>query len=160
MRAAVGDRLVVKGHRVGEHDMDAEILEVRGTDGGPPYFVRWGDDGREGLYFPGSDAVVVHPDPGPDPTVTDRLVRDLDGWKGQVDELRVRAALAEMELRERVEPLLQTMEEQLHGAVERAAGLRTATTESWDLLRSGVEEAVERVKKAAADAAAVLDKAA
>lgn len=60
MRAAVGDRLVIKGHRVGEHDRDAEVLEVRGEKGGPPYLVRWSDDGHEGLVFPGSDASVEH----------------------------------------------------------------------------------------------------
>jgi hypothetical protein len=60
MRAAVGDRLVVKGHKVGEADRDAEILEVRGEDGGPPYLVRWSDDGHEGLLFPGSDATIEH----------------------------------------------------------------------------------------------------
>ena len=62
MRAAVGDRLIVKGHRVGEHDRDAEILAVEGEGGAPPYLVRWEDDGREGLLFPGPDAVVErHP---------------------------------------------------------------------------------------------------
>ena len=60
MRAAVGDRLVIKGHHVGEPDRDAEILEVHGQDGGPPYFVRWDEDGQEGLFFPGSDAVIEH----------------------------------------------------------------------------------------------------
>ena len=60
MKAAVGDRLVVKGHHVGEHDRDAEILEVRGGNGEPPYLVRWDDDGHEGLVFPGSDARVEH----------------------------------------------------------------------------------------------------
>jgi hypothetical protein len=60
MRAQVGDRLVIKGHHVGEPDRDAEILEVRGEDGAPPWVVRWSDDGHEGLYFPGSDAVVEH----------------------------------------------------------------------------------------------------
>jgi len=60
MQAQVGDRLIIKGHRVGEHGMDAEILEVRGPDGGPPYLVRWEDTGHETLFFPGSDAVVQH----------------------------------------------------------------------------------------------------
>jgi hypothetical protein len=58
MRASVGDRIVVKGHRVGEPDRDAEILEVHGEEGEPPYVVRWSDDGHEGLFFPGSDAAV------------------------------------------------------------------------------------------------------
>jgi hypothetical protein len=60
MRAAVGDRLVIKGHHVGEPDRDAEILELHGEDGGPPWLVRWGDDGHEGLFFPGSDAMIEH----------------------------------------------------------------------------------------------------
>jgi Domain of unknown function (DUF1918) len=60
VKADVGDKIVVKGHHVGEPDRDAVVLEVRGPDGEPPYQVRWADDGHEGLYFPGSDAQVVH----------------------------------------------------------------------------------------------------
>ena len=60
MRARVGDRIVVKGHRVGEPDRDAEILEVHGESGGPPFVERWSDDGHEGLFFPGPDATVQH----------------------------------------------------------------------------------------------------
>lgn len=60
MKASVGDRIIVKGHHVGEAIRDAEILEVRGSDGAPPYFVRWSDDGHEGLFFPGADANVEH----------------------------------------------------------------------------------------------------
>jgi hypothetical protein len=60
LRAQVGDRLVIRRHRVGEPDRDAEILEVRGPDGSPPFVVRWADDGRVGLLLPGSDAFVQH----------------------------------------------------------------------------------------------------
>lgn len=60
MHARVGDRLVIKGHHVGEQDRDAEILEVHGEGGSPPYVVRWSDDGHEGLRFPGSDARIEH----------------------------------------------------------------------------------------------------
>lgn len=60
MKASKGDRLIIKGHRVGEPDRDALILEVRGPDGSPPYLVRWAEDGHEGLFFPGSDARVQH----------------------------------------------------------------------------------------------------
>lgn len=70
MKAHVGDRLVIHGHRVGEPDRDAEILEVRGPDGAPPYLVQWSDDGHEGLVFPGSDAYIdalsQHPHTPPD----------------------------------------------------------------------------------------------
>jgi hypothetical protein len=60
MKAQVGDRIVVHSHTTGRPDRDGEVLEVRGTDGGPPFLVRWADDGHEGLVFPGPDAVVEH----------------------------------------------------------------------------------------------------
>lgn len=60
MRAKPGDRLIIKGHHVGDRDRDGEILEVHGSDGEAPYVVRWSDDGHEGLIFPGSDAVIQH----------------------------------------------------------------------------------------------------
>jgi hypothetical protein len=59
MRAAIGDRLVVRGHHVGDPDRGALILAVEGEDGAPPYFVRW-DDGHESVFFPGSDTLVEH----------------------------------------------------------------------------------------------------
>ena len=58
MRASVGDRLIVKGHSGVVRD--AEILEVHGQDGSPPYLVRWADDGHVGLVFPGFDAEIQH----------------------------------------------------------------------------------------------------
>jgi hypothetical protein len=58
--ASVGDRIIIKGHKLGEHGRDCEVLEVPHGDGSPPYVVRWGDSGREALFFPGSDAVVQH----------------------------------------------------------------------------------------------------
>jgi hypothetical protein len=63
MHAKAGDRIIIKGHRRGEPDRDGEILEVRGTAGGPPYLVRWDDSEHDALLFPGSDAVVeeLHP---------------------------------------------------------------------------------------------------
>lgn len=60
MQASKGDRIIIRGHRVGEHDRDCEVIDVKGTDGGPPYTVRWGDSGHETLFFPGADAVVQH----------------------------------------------------------------------------------------------------
>lgn len=60
MRASVGDRLIIKGHRIGEPERDGEILEVRGAKGEAPYLVRWSEDGRVGLVFPGPDAFVEH----------------------------------------------------------------------------------------------------
>lgn len=60
MHATVGDRIVIRGHRMGQPDRDCEVIEVRGPDGTPPYLVRWGDTGHETLFFPGADATVRH----------------------------------------------------------------------------------------------------
>lgn len=60
MQAHVGDWIVIKGRNVGDRDRTAEILEVRGPEGTPPYVVRWFEDGHEGLFFPGSDATIRH----------------------------------------------------------------------------------------------------
>lgn len=57
MQATVGDRLHVHSNTVGASDRTAEILEVRGADGQPPYLVRF-PDGHESLIFPGTDSVV------------------------------------------------------------------------------------------------------
>lgn len=60
MSAKPGDKLVIKGHKVGEAEREAEILEVRGGKESLRYLVRW-PDGHEGWIYPGSDAVVEHP---------------------------------------------------------------------------------------------------
>ena len=42
MQASVGDRIIIRGHHVGEPDRDCEVIEVRGpTAAGPTRF-----DGR------------------------------------------------------------------------------------------------------------------
>jgi hypothetical protein len=61
MKAHVGDKLVVKSHRVGEPDRTGEIVEVRGDAGDPPYLVRWNTSGEEGLVFPGTDTRIQSP---------------------------------------------------------------------------------------------------
>jgi hypothetical protein len=65
MKAAPGDRITVASTHVGEPVRDGEILEVHGTDGEPPFLVRWSDDGHESLVFPGPDAHVHHAQAAP-----------------------------------------------------------------------------------------------
>jgi hypothetical protein len=60
MYAEVGDLLVIRGHYVGQAERAAEILEVRGPNGTPPYVVRWLEDEHVGLLFPGPDATIRH----------------------------------------------------------------------------------------------------
>jgi hypothetical protein len=57
MRAAIGDTLHIHTNHLGMSEDLAEILEVRGTDGAPPYLVQF-KDGRKRLLFPGPDAVI------------------------------------------------------------------------------------------------------
>lgn len=64
MRATVGEKLVLHGRTVGQHDRIAEIVEVLGADGGPPFRVRF-EDGHETVLSPGPDTVVRHQDPAP-----------------------------------------------------------------------------------------------
>ncbi|OIK05949.1 DUF1918 domain-containing protein [Streptomyces monashensis] len=59
MRAMVGDRILVHGRTVGQQDRQAEVIEVLGPDGTPPYRVRF-EDGHETLMSPGPDTVVRH----------------------------------------------------------------------------------------------------
>ncbi len=58
MHANVGDKLLVHGRTVGQHDRVAEVTEVLGQQGTPPYRVRFEDDGHEALMSPGPDTVV------------------------------------------------------------------------------------------------------
>ena len=60
MHAQPGDRIIIKGHHVGEPSRDCEVLAARGPDDTAPFLVRWGDSGHEALFFPGSDATVQH----------------------------------------------------------------------------------------------------
>lgn len=55
--AHTGDRIHVHSHAVDVPDRIAEILEVRGEDGGPPYLVRY-DDGHQTVIYPGPDTTV------------------------------------------------------------------------------------------------------
>ncbi|MBC9715539.1 DUF1918 domain-containing protein [Streptomyces sp. TRM66268-LWL] len=59
MHARVGDKLLVHGRVVGQQDRVAEVIEVLGPDGSPPFRVRF-EDGHETLMSPGPDTVVRH----------------------------------------------------------------------------------------------------
>ncbi|GAB3213539.1 DUF1918 domain-containing protein [Marinactinospora thermotolerans] len=58
MRAQVGDRLVVEAPRDDVHRRTGVVLAVLGVEGTPPYQVRWLDEDREGLVYPGPDAHI------------------------------------------------------------------------------------------------------
>jgi hypothetical protein len=60
MNAVVGDRLVIRSRHLDEPVRTGEIVEVHGTDGAPPYLVRWDGETDTVLIVPGPDAHVEH----------------------------------------------------------------------------------------------------
>ncbi|RCV49036.1 DUF1918 domain-containing protein [Marinitenerispora sediminis] len=60
MRASVGDILHVHSRTVGVSAKRGEIIEIRGSEGAPPYVVRFAD-GHESLVFPGPECVIEPP---------------------------------------------------------------------------------------------------
>ena len=61
MIAHVGDRLVLAATHSGEGRRVGVVLAVPHPDGAPPYRVRWLDDGRTTLIFPGPEARIEAP---------------------------------------------------------------------------------------------------
>jgi len=58
-RPAVGDVIVVGGHRVGGERRMGGILEVRGEPDDERYLVRW-DDGHESIFHPADGDATIH----------------------------------------------------------------------------------------------------
>ena len=59
MDAKVGDEIVVDALLTGGPPRRGEVLEVMDRGGVTHFRVRW-DDGHESVFFPSSDAHVVH----------------------------------------------------------------------------------------------------
>lgn len=55
-----GQVLTTPGVR-GASAREAEVVEVRGVNGGPPFLVRWLDTGRTSLLFPDCDVWIEPP---------------------------------------------------------------------------------------------------
>jgi Domain of unknown function (DUF1918) len=73
MQAHSGDWLVVRSHTDGGHVRRGAILATH-ADGAPPYSVRWLDDDRESVVFPGPDAQII---PANDEAERDRAHSEL-----------------------------------------------------------------------------------
>jgi hypothetical protein len=76
----------------------------------------------------------------------------LEQWEGRIDDLEVQLHLGGMELRDRLEPIVQPIRDQLAdtrrriddgaaSASEAAAALRTGVEAAWEELRSALSEA-------------------
>lgn len=91
MKASVGDRIVVASVRLDGPVRDGVVVELRHGDGSPPYFVRWSDETEPVLFFPGTDARVVHEGPTETPGAKVPApaggsdVRHVRSWQVRVD---------------------------------------------------------------------------
>jgi hypothetical protein len=52
MRAEIGDQLVRPGRTVAHGEIVGVVIAVHGEDGGPPFTVRWYEDGRASKINP------------------------------------------------------------------------------------------------------------
>ena len=58
-QAEVGNWIVLHGRTPDDTVREGQIVDVPHADHGPPYLVRWTDDDRLSLVFPGSDARIL-----------------------------------------------------------------------------------------------------
>ncbi len=58
MYAEVGNWIVVHSRVLDAPVRIGRVVEVHHPDGSPPYVVRWNDDDRTSVVFPGSDTSV------------------------------------------------------------------------------------------------------
>jgi hypothetical protein len=89
MKAQVGDRIILAGTRVDDPVRDGEVLEVKGSDGGAPYTVRW-SDGHTGLVYPGPGAIMKVESGSGLPRPTENIARSAatsKTWRVQVSVL-------------------------------------------------------------------------
>jgi len=61
MHAHIGDRLVLEDTHLGDGRRTAVVTALHHSDGTPPYQVRWLDDGRTTLIYPGPQAHIEPP---------------------------------------------------------------------------------------------------
>jgi hypothetical protein len=61
MIARIGDRIILEEIHAGGRRRIGIITDVCHEDGAPPYRVRWLDDGRTTLIFPGTEARIEPP---------------------------------------------------------------------------------------------------
>lgn len=68
MTAHVGDRITLEATPSGEPRRVGVIIAMPHADGVPPYQVRWSEDGRTTLIFPGDNARIEPFPVTPEPT--------------------------------------------------------------------------------------------
>jgi hypothetical protein len=61
LKAEVGDQFVRAGPTVGRGEIVGVVTQVNGVDGGPPFIVRWYDDGHASKCNPDEQRYWIRP---------------------------------------------------------------------------------------------------
>jgi len=67
MKAAPGDRIILRSRFLVRPMRDGRIVEIRGPAGEPPYLVQWTGEDRPVLFVPGPNAHIMTPARTPRP---------------------------------------------------------------------------------------------
>lgn len=71
--------------------------------------------------------------------IADRLEKELADWRAKLDQLRVKASLGRMELRDRERELLDEFQPAYERAMHKLGELRGAAGEEVKAVRAGLE---------------------
>jgi hypothetical protein len=90
--------------------------------------------------------------------VIESTTKTLDGWKGRIDELKVHADLAKLDVREVVLKQLGIAENAWLAAYSRLRDLRHDGVTTADSLRGGIGQLIDDIKEAIEAAEAVISR--
>jgi hypothetical protein len=89
-------------------------------------------------------------------TVIESTTKTLDKWKGRIDELKLHADLAKLDVREVALKQLRIAENAWLAAYSRLRELRPDTVTTADSLRGGIGQLIDDIKEAIEAAEAVI----
>ena len=90
--------------------------------------------------------------------VADSVNRTLDEWRTRIDELKVQADLAKLDVRERAAKQLEVAQNVCLAAFSMLSDARHDAAVNADTLRQGIEQLLHDVKRAMEAAQAVIDR--
>lgn len=79
----------------------------------------------------------------------------IDQWEGRIDDLEVQLHLGELELSDRLAPLVETLRNRWLDAKEQVGLTSSTATDVVETLRSGLEQAMDDIRTAVLDATKV-----
>jgi len=82
----------------------------------------------------------------------DRLAAQLKEWSAKIDELEVKARATKADARNKYEIQVRELKAQRDVALQKLQELKGASSEAWDVLKTGVEAAWTDLQKAVSEA--------